>query len=209
MAEARDFHCYFHVFENLENWTIPSDHARYVFSFKKPTIRVQQGKRIPSWMSEHPVFCSILKRLHDDHLYSTDPFWRTCGILKLFLKRPKKHTVLELSRKTPDSMGAKLLIASTDLRACRNGHLGTLVRCCEAWTPIENCVDPISFECVDFQRLSQIIANLTRENHAEREAEVRNLPWTQNRERRCTSQMENWTTCLVYQKTRALSWCCH
>ena len=24
MAEARDFHCYSHVFENLENWTIPS-----------------------------------------------------------------------------------------------------------------------------------------------------------------------------------------
>ena len=39
--------------------------------------------------------------------------------------------------------------------------------------------DPISFECVDFQRLSQIIANLTREKLAEREAEITNLPWTQ------------------------------
>ena len=27
MAEARDFHCYSHVFENLGNRTIPSDHA--------------------------------------------------------------------------------------------------------------------------------------------------------------------------------------
>ena len=32
---------------------------------------------------------------------------------------------------------------------------------------------------VDFQRLSQIIANLTRETLAEREAEITNLPWTQ------------------------------
>ena len=76
-------------------------------------------------------------------------------------------------------MGAKLLIASTALRAYRNRHLGTAMRCCEAWKPIEDCFDPISFECVDFQRLSQIIANLTRENLAEREAEITNLPWTQ------------------------------
>ena len=39
------------------------------------------------------------------------------------------------------------------------------------------------FECADFQRLSQIIANLTRENLAEREAEMRNLPWTQRKTR--------------------------
>ena len=45
---------------------------------------------------------------------------------------------------------------------------------------------------VDFQRLSQIIANLTRENLAEREAEITNLPWTQ-RERQCFGQMQNWT----------------
>ena len=83
------------------------------------------------------------------------------------------------SRKTPDSIGAKLLIASTALRAYRNRHLGTLMRCCEAWKPVEDCFDTSSFECVDFRRLSQIIANLTRENLAEREAEITNLPWTQ------------------------------
>ena len=49
------------------------------------------------------------------------------------------------------------------------------MRCCEAWKPIEDCFDPISFECVDFQRLSQIIANLTRENFAEREAEIKTM----------------------------------
>ena len=38
-AEARVFHCYSHVFENLGNQTMPS-----------PTIRGHQSKRIPSWM---------------------------------------------------------------------------------------------------------------------------------------------------------------
>ena len=46
-------------------------------------------------------------------------------------------------------------------------------------SPLEAWFDPISFECVDFHRISQIIANLTRENLAEREAEITNLPWTQ------------------------------
>ena len=70
MAEARDFHCYSHVFENLGKRTIPSDHAAVRLVIHKPTSREQQGKRIPSWMSKHPV----LKWLHDDHRYSADPF---------------------------------------------------------------------------------------------------------------------------------------
>ena len=175
VAEARDFHCYSHVFENLGKRTIPSDHAAVRLVIQKPTNREQQGKRIPSWMSKHPIFCSILKRLHDDHRFSTDPF-SALAEFKAVHEKAKKQTIRELSRKTPDSIGAKLLIASTALRAHRNRHLGTLMRCCE---PIEDCFDPIFFECVDFQRLSQTIANLTRENLAEREAEITNLLWTQ------------------------------
>ena len=83
---------------------------------------------------------------------------------------------MKLSRKTSDSVRAKLLIASTALRACRNGHLATLIRCCQAWKPIGNWFDPTSFE---FQKLSRIIANLARANLAEREAEITILPWTQ------------------------------
>ena len=54
---------------------------------------------------------------------------------KLFCAKAKKHTFPELERKTPDSIGAKLVIASTALRAKRNRHLGDLMRCCEAWEP--------------------------------------------------------------------------
>ena len=45
--------------ENLENRTIPSDHAAVRLVIQEPTNRGQQGKRIPSWMSKHPVFCSL------------------------------------------------------------------------------------------------------------------------------------------------------
>ena len=44
---------------------------------------------------------------------------------------------------------------------------------------IDDRSDQNSFECTDFHGLSQIIASLTREGHAEREAEIRNLSWTQ------------------------------
>ena len=105
-------------------------------------------------------------------------------------------TKRELSRQTHECIGAKLLITSTALRACRNRHLGTLMRCSEAWKPIENCFDTSVFECIDFQRLSQMIANLTRETFAERETEITKLPWTQTK-KHCLSQTQRGTTCLA------------
>ena len=71
--------------------------------------------------------------------------------------------------------------------------------CCEAWKPIAKCFDPISLERVDFQRLSQIIANLTRETLEEREAEITNLPWTQTEKDTALARCRS-TTCLTYQK---------
>ena len=61
MAEARDFHCNSHVFENLGGRSIPSDHAAVRLVIQKPSNRGQQCKRIPSWMSRHSVFCSLLQ----------------------------------------------------------------------------------------------------------------------------------------------------
>ena len=74
VAEARDFHCSSHVVENLGKKTIPSDHAAVRLVFQKRTKRGDQSKRIPSWMSKHPIFGSILQQLHDDHRFSPDPF---------------------------------------------------------------------------------------------------------------------------------------
>ena len=73
-----------------------------------------------------------LQRLHDDHCFSTDPFGALAEF-EVLREKAIKQTVRELSRKTPDSIGAKLLIACTAVRAYRKRHLGTLMRCCEAW----------------------------------------------------------------------------
>ena len=62
------------VFENLVKRSTPRDHAAVRVAIQKPTIRGHQGKRIPSWMSKHPAFCSILNQINDDHLYPEDPF---------------------------------------------------------------------------------------------------------------------------------------
>ena len=124
---------------------------------------------------------------------------------KIILEKAKRHTVREPSRKTPDSLGAKPLTASTALRAYRNWHLGTLMRCCETWEPVAKCYDPISFECIDFHVLSQISASLTRENLAEREAEIGNLPWTQTEKDNALAKcMQTWTPRLACQETDML-----
>ena len=73
MAEARDFHCSSHVIENFGNRAIPSDHAAVRLVIQKPTNRGHQSKRVPSWMSKHPVFCSLLQQNPDDHNFSRDP----------------------------------------------------------------------------------------------------------------------------------------
>ena len=39
MSELRDFHYYSHVFENLRNRSIPSDHAAVRIVIQKPTNR--------------------------------------------------------------------------------------------------------------------------------------------------------------------------
>ena len=178
MAEARDSHCSSHVDENLGKKTLPSDHAAVRLVIQKHTHQRNLNQRIPSWMSKHPVFGSILQQLHDDYRFSPDPF---CALaeFKILLHKAHKMTQRELSRQTPDCVGAKLLLTSAALRAYRHRHLGTLMRCCEAWKPIEDCFDTLSFECSDFQRLSHIFASLTRENHATRETEVSSLPCTQ------------------------------
>ena len=85
MAEAQDIHCYSHVFENLGNRIILSDHAAVRLVIQKPTNRGQQCKHITNWIFSHTVLWSILKRLldilpiHLAHLLSS----------KLFLKRPR------------------------------------------------------------------------------------------------------------------------
>ena len=149
LYQGARFRCYTHVFENLGNLTIPSDHAAVRLVIHKPTSREQQCKTYSKLdvQASRFFFCSFVQRLHDDHRFSTDPFGALAEF-KAVLEKAKKQTIRDLSRKTPGSIGAKLFVASAALRAYRNRHPGTLVRCCEAWKPIENCFDPIFFSNV-------------------------------------------------------------
>ena len=151
------------------------------------------------------MFGSILQQLHDDHRFSPDPF---CALAE-FKLLPQNHETKAIEANTSTASGQRLLITSTALRACRNWHLGTLMRCCEAWKPIEDCFDTLSFECIDFQRLCQIFASLTRENLEAREAEVCTLPWTQPEKDIALARCRKWTTCLAQQETCADSQCCY
>ena len=106
--------------------------------------------------------------------YLDDPFVALADF-KSFSRRPENRL--------------KLLTASTASRGNRNRHFGTLMRCFEAWDPVGKCFDPISFECIDFHGLGQIIASLIREGLAEREAEIREPSLATNGRARCLGEV--------------------
>ena len=97
IAKARDYHCCSHVFENLGERSIPSDHAAVRVVFQKPTVRCDQVKRTPSRMSQHAAFCSILKQISDGHQYPADPLAALADI-KVILEKASKQTHHELLR---------------------------------------------------------------------------------------------------------------
>ena len=102
VAEARDFHCYSHVSNNLGERSIPSDDVAVQIVVQKPTNRCDQAKCIPSWMSKHHVFCSILKRISDDHQYPDDPS-AALADFKVILEKARKQTHHERLRNTSGS----------------------------------------------------------------------------------------------------------
>ena len=123
-------------------------------------------------MSKHPVFCSVLKQISDDHQYPDDPFVALADF-KVRLEKARKRTVHELLRKTLSSQGAKLLTGPIALRACRNRHLGTLMHCCETWEPVGNAlINALSTP-------DHCEPHALKGSQKERQAEISNLPWTQ------------------------------
>ena len=146
--------------------------------YRVTTIRCDQVKRIPSWKSKPPVFCSILKKISDDHQYLADPF-AALADFKVILEEASKQTHQELP-----------------------AQHSTLVHCCEAWELVGKCFDQYCFECVDSHGLSQ--TSLTRERIAERESEIRGLPWSDGKGQRL-GEMQTRSSRVAYQEADALS----
>ena len=96
------------------NRTIPSDHAAVRLVIQKPTNRGHQNKRILAECPNIPISAPF----RNGFTITTDFLPIRLVHLAEFkvLEKVRKLTIRELSRKTPDSMGAKLLIASTASR---------------------------------------------------------------------------------------------
>ena len=103
MAEARDFHYYSHVFENLVKEDIPNDHAAVRLVIPLP------------WMSKHLIFalsCSSFMKTTDS-LRTRFVWWLNL----VLLHKAKEITTRELLKQTPYCIGARIIITSTALRA--------------------------------------------------------------------------------------------
>ena len=72
-----------------------SEHEAVRVIFRKLAIPGRQGGRSQSWMAKRLIFCSVLKRLHDDHPYTGDPFDELADI----------QCILEKSREADSSQG--------------------------------------------------------------------------------------------------------
>ena len=76
---------------------------------------------VQSWLTKHPHFCSILKKIHDEHVYSnicsSCRFQGACW-------QGQDSTQLWITTGHPTSHGAKLFVAATGLRAYRKKASG-------------------------------------------------------------------------------------
>ena len=102
---------------------------QYASSFKSPQIEDTRANAFQAGRPNIPFSVTCCSFMTTTGSLKTRSF---CALaeLKVLLNKAKKMTCRELSRKTPDSIGAKLLIPSTALRAYRKKHPGTLLRCC-------------------------------------------------------------------------------
>ena len=99
---------------------------QYASSFRNPQIEDTRANVFPAGCPHIPfsVPCCTSFMTTTDSLLTR--FLCICRF-KILINKAKKMTRRELSRQTPDCIGAKFLIASTALRAHRNRHLGTLM----------------------------------------------------------------------------------
>ena len=87
---------------NFGERSIPSGHVAKRVVILNTTSRCDQVKRIPSWMSKHPVFCTILKRISDGHQYSDEPF-PALADFQVMMEKARKQAHQEVLRHTAGS----------------------------------------------------------------------------------------------------------
>ena len=145
---------------------------------------------------------SVPGKLQNEHAYPEDAFLALTDYRMPVLKarvRARSHLLLA----TPTTHGTELLFAATALRACRDRHFGTLIRCCEAWNLVGQCFDSVSFCCANCNAKAHIVARLTRGSSAERKDAVYTLPWSKTEKQKGLCYMQAKSTCMLCEKNEA------
>ena len=187
MEEAREFHCYSHVFENIGEKIHTERSCICSVIVHRQTLRGHQGKRIPSWMFKHPVFYSILRRLDDDHQDPDDPIAALADFKKLCSRKHRKRTICFYARH--QAAWEPCFLPPPTHYEPQETRILTHLFFCEAWEPAKKCIVRNSFECIYFQRLSQIIASLKREILCRK---MDTFSWTQTELEYRSCVMQTW-----------------
>ena len=80
-------------------------------------------------------------------MYDVDPFFALDQFKDVAFRACTKARQAILTN-TPTTLGAKLLVACSALRAYRNGLTATAQQCCKFWGPVARCFDPHGMECI-------------------------------------------------------------
>ena len=67
IADARDFHCHFHVTDNSGEWSIPSDHEAIRVVILKPLVQCGTGRAYRIGCRNIPFSAPFLKQISDGH----------------------------------------------------------------------------------------------------------------------------------------------
>ena len=153
--------------DDLGNRSLLSDHTAIRVAIQKLASGTQGRGAVQVWFIKPTFFGSTLSHLHDDRVYPNDAF-SVFADFNVLVCQASARARSFLLRASPTTHGAKLLVAAT-MRAYRNRHLSTLIRCCEVWELVGQCFDSVTCECTKFHAMGQIIASLTRDNVTERE----------------------------------------
>ena len=141
-------------------------------------------------LTQHPLFICALDVEHRNKLYDVDPFialdqFRACA--------KGRQAILT---NTPTTLGAKLLVACTALRAYRSGLTAVVNLRCESWDLVARCFDHQGVECLNVRTLCNIIESLTRDNIRPYEEEDLGLDHNQAENDmvlpKCVSSQQSW-----------------
>ena len=132
MTELCEFQCHSHTVGTVGDKSIPNDHVPVRLVIECPRIRQSEYLVIRRWLTQHSLFACALHEAHRNMMWDDDPFV-ALHQFKEVVARACYKAWRAIWVNTPTTLGAKLLIVCTALRACRNQLDSTVQQCCSSW----------------------------------------------------------------------------